>query len=91
MSRGFDFVVIGVIWIISFVIHRIAIELFQPGSPLYAIAVDGTETMNGAARASLWFEILAVWIPLLAAGGIVAWAVAREYRRQQATAVTRVR
>lgn len=91
MSRGFDFVVVGVVMLISIVIHRIAVELFQPGSPLYEVAVDGTQTMNGQARADLWFEILSVWVPLIAAAGILGWAVFREYRRQARTAVQPVR
>lgn len=87
MSRAFDFTVVGVIWVIAVVIHLMSVELFAPGSPLYQLAVDGTETMNGQARADLWYEILAVWVPLGAAGGISAWAFLREYRRQAATAV----
>lgn len=86
MSRSFDFVVIGVISIISAVIHRTAIELFAPESPLHKIASDGTATLNGAARADLWFQILSIWVPLLAIGGIMAWGVIREYRRQVTTA-----
>jgi len=89
MSRSFDFVVVGVIWLISSVIHLIAVELFAPGKPLYSVATDGTSVMNGTERATLWFEILAVWVPVLAAIGILAWALLREYRRQVATAVQR--
>jgi hypothetical protein len=89
-TRAFDFVVVGVVMIISVVIHRIGIELFQPGSPLYELAA-GAENLNGAARAQLWFEILTIWMPLMAAAGIIAWAVFREYRRQARTAVQPVR
>jgi hypothetical protein len=88
MGRAFDFVVIGVVWTICVLIHYISILLFQPGSPLWRVATDGTEVVNGAARATLWFEALSVYIPLLVAGGIVAWAFAREYRRQAVTAVS---
>ena len=86
MSRAFDFVVVGVIWIIALVIHLVAIELFAPGSPLFEIATTGTEAMNGQARAELWHQIIAVWVPLMSAGGIFAWAFVREYRRQAITA-----
>lgn len=91
MSRAFDFVVVGVIWIIALVIHLIGIELFAPGTPLFEIATSGTEVMNGQKRAELWHEIITVWAPLFAAGGISAWAFVREYRRQAVTASPRVR
>lgn len=86
MSRAFDFVVVGVIWVIALVIHLIGVELFAPGSPLFEIATSGTGTMNGTERAEQWHQIIAVWVPLLAAGGISAWAFVREYRRQAVTA-----
>lgn len=86
MSRGFDFLVVGIIWIIAVVIHLTAVELFAPGSPLFSVASSGNATMNGQARAELWHEILALWVPLLAGGGISAWAFVREYRRQRVTA-----
>lgn len=91
MGRGYDFVVVGVIYIIAIVIHVISVELVSPGTPLYAIATDGTAVMNGAARAELWYKILTVWVPLLAMGGITAWGFVREYRRQAITAAQRVR
>jgi len=86
MSRAFDIVVVGVITIISAVIHRIGVELFAPNKPLHEIASDGTAVLNGAARADLWFQIITVWVPLLAIGAIFAWSLLREYRRQIATA-----
>jgi len=86
LSRSFDLVVIGVIAVISVVIHRIGIELFAPNSPLHVLASDGTQVMQGAARADLWFQIISIWTPLLAFGGICAWALLREYRRQVSTA-----
>lgn len=89
MSRAFDFVVIGVIWIIAIIIHLMGIQLFAPGSPLHSLASTGTGAMNGAARADLWYEILTVWVPLLSAGGITAWGFIREYRRQAVTAAGR--
>jgi sterol desaturase/sphingolipid hydroxylase (fatty acid hydroxylase superfamily) len=86
MSRGFDFTVVTVVWIVAVVIHRMGIELFQPGSPLYEIAANGNSNVNGAQLADLWFQILSIWVPLMAAGGILAWAMIREYRRQTITA-----
>jgi len=77
----------GVITIIAAVIHRTAVELFAPESPLHVIASDGTSAMNGAARADLWFQIIGIWVPLLAIGGIFAYGLIREYRRQVTTAV----
>lgn len=90
MGRGFDFTVVGVIIIIAYVMHLIGINLFQPGSPLYEVAA-GASHFNAQAKADLWFEILTVWMPLLASGGIIAWAVIREYRRQVATAARPLR
>lgn len=86
MSRAFDFVVIGIIWIVAVVIHLMGVELFSPGTPLYQAAASATN-LNGAERAQLWYEILTVWVPLLAAGGITAWGFVREYRRQALTAM----
>lgn len=91
MSRGFDFLVVGIIWVVAVIIHLMGVELFSPGGPLYTIATDGTGAMNGAARAQLWYEILTIWVPLLAAGGISAWAFVREYRRQAVTTARAVR
>jgi hypothetical protein len=85
-TRVFRFTVVGVIYIISAVIHRMAVELFAPESPLHALASDGTAVMNGAARADLWFQILSIWIPLLAMGGVTAWLLVTEYRTQTITA-----
>lgn len=90
MSRAYDFVVIGVIYIIASIIHLMAVELFHPGGPLYETAASATN-LNGAQRAQLWYEILSVWVPLLAAAGITAWGLVREYRRQAITAAQRVR
>lgn len=87
MGRGFDFVVIGVIYLVAFIVHLMAIELLAPGSPLHVVASTGTSAMNGAERADLWYEMLAIWVPLLAIGGITAWGFVREYRRQTITAV----
>lgn len=86
MSRVFDFTVIGVIYIIAIVIHLMGIELFAPGTPLYETAAGAT-TLNGQQRADLWYEILSLWVPLMACVGITAWGFVREYRRGAVTAV----
>lgn len=89
MTRIFDFTVAGVITIIAVVVHLMGIELFAPGTPLYELATDGTGALDGQARADLWYEIISLWIPLLAVAGIWAWAFVREYRRGVATAAQR--
>lgn len=89
MSRAFDFLLVGIIYIIAVVVHLMGINLFAPGSPLHDLASTGTSAMNGAERANLWYEIITLWVPLIACGGISAWAFIREYRRQATTAVAR--
>jgi len=79
----------GVLTIIAAVIHRAAVELFAPESPLHALASDGTTALKGAERADLWFEILAIWVPLLVIGFAALYLIIREYRRQVATATRR--
>jgi len=85
MSRIYDYLLVGVITIISTIIHTIAIELFGPDTKLYDLATQATE-FGGAAKADLWFQILAIWAPLIATAGIVLWAFVREWRRQSTTA-----
>lgn len=89
MSRAFDFVVVGVIIIISVVIHLIGVQLFAPDAPLHVLASSGTEALNGAERADTWYQILAVWVPLGSSTCIMLWAFIREFRRQRATAASR--
>lgn len=91
MTRAFTFVVLTVTYVISYVIHLIATRLFHPDGPLYGVATDGTEIMNGPERAHFMFEVLSVYVPLLAVAGITAWAVVKEYRRQTQTTQRRVR
>jgi len=92
MSRSFDFVVSGVSVTIAVVVHRMAVELFAPNAPLHKLASDGTGALNGAARADLWFQILAIWMPLAVFGGIaLLYPLIREFRRQANTATTRPR
>ena len=91
MSRAFDFLVVGVIYIIAVVVHLMGIELLGPGTPLYEIATTGTAAVNGTARANEWYEIITLWTPLISCAGISAWAFIREYRRQARTAVQPLR
>lgn len=90
MSRAFDFTVIGVIISVAVVVHLIGVNLFIPGTPLYEIATDGTEAMNGQQRADMWAQALVIWVPLLSSGGIISWGFIREYRRQATTAARSV-
>lgn len=90
MSLAYDMVVSGVIFIISVVIHVMAVQLFAPGTPLHVTASAAT-TLNGADRADLWYQILAMWVPL---GGLLVsglWPLIRAYKRQAATAIQTVR
>lgn len=89
MTRAYDFTVITVITIISITIHRISVELFDPQGAIYGVASTGTQNVNGAQIAAQWHEILTVWVPLIAVGGIIAWGIIREYRRQVTTTATR--
>jgi len=86
MTRIFDFTLSGVLVIVAAVVHRMAVELFAPESPLHILASDGTEVMKGAERADLWFEILAIWVPLAVIFFAGMYLLIREYRRQVATA-----
>lgn len=84
MTLAYDMVVSGVIVVISILVNRIAIYLFAPGTALHVLASNAAH-FNAAARADLWYEILALWVPL---GGIVvalAWPLVRAYRRQAVT------
>lgn len=91
MNRPLVFIVLSVTYIISFIIHMTATMLFTPDGALFAMATDGTEILSGPERAQLWFEILAIWVPVIAVVGVTAWALVTEYRRQTATDARRVR
>jgi hypothetical protein len=91
MGLAYDIVVATTITTISIVIHFIGVELFAPGTQLYNLATSGTAVLNGTAKASLWFELLVVWIPLLAIMGVWTWVAVSTYRRQAVTAVQRPR
>jgi hypothetical protein len=86
MSRAYDIVVASVITIIAVVIHVVSLELFAKGTPLHELAAGATH-FSAADKAALWADMLIIWVPLLAVGGIWAWVFIREYRRQAATAV----
>lgn len=88
MSRAFDFTVLTVVYIIAAVIHLMGVELMAPGSPLYSLATDGTATMNGQQLADQWYQIISVWVPMIAVVGMTAYVMIREYRRQATTAIT---
>jgi hypothetical protein len=85
MSRAFDYVVSGVLVLVSVLIHRIGLELFAPNTPLHDLASQGVH-MNGAERADLWFQILGIWFPLLGLGFAFTYLIVKEYRRQVTTA-----
>jgi len=91
MTRIRDFAVVSVIFIISVVMHFIGAELLMPGTPLYEVATNGTGSMNGQQWADQVGMVISVWMPLMTTGGIIAWALFREYRRQAVTAVQQVR
>jgi len=85
MGLAYDLVVATVIAIISIVVHYIAVNLLAPGTALFGLAADAT-LLSGESRASTWYQILAMWVPL---GGLLisaAWPLVRAYRRQAATA-----
>lgn len=87
MSRAFDLTVMTVIYVVAIIVHLMGVQLFAPSSPLHVLASSGTGAMDGAARADLWYEMLSLWVPLIAMVGITAWSIIREYRRQAITAV----
>ena len=86
MSRAFDFTVVSVVWVVCVVVRYMGLVLLQPGTPLYAAATDGTEQLGGPAFASVVWQSVAIWIPMIAIAGILAWATLREYKRQSVTA-----
>lgn len=89
MSRAFDFTLVGVVWIICALVHRMALELLQPGTPLYEVATDGTGNVNGQQFADMVWQAVGIWVPLIAGLGILSYALLREYRRQAVTAQPR--
>jgi hypothetical protein len=86
MGRAFDFVLSGVLVLVSVLFHRIGVELFAPNTPLHELASDGTQAMQGGARADLWFQIIGIWAPLLCMGFAFVYILIIEYRRQVTTA-----
>jgi len=84
VTTAFDFVVAGVVSIIAIIVHRISLTLFAPGTVLWGVAADAT-TLGGASKAWLWFQILAIWGPLLVIGGVWLWVLVRAFRRQAST------
>lgn len=88
MSRAFDFTVVAVVVIVAILVNRMALELLQPGTPLYAVATDGTGNVNGQEFADFVWQAIGIWVPMIASFGIMAWAMLREYRRQAVTGTT---
>jgi len=86
MSTAFDVVVGGVITIIMFVLHRVGVEMFAPGSALWDVATEGTAVMSGTQHATTLFQAIVVWMPMLFIGGIWAWVTIRAWKRQVQTA-----
>lgn len=70
----------------SSIVHYLGLLLFQPGTPLYVAATTGTSALGGQAWADTVWQVMAIWVPLIAFIGILAWAMVREYRRQAVTA-----
>jgi hypothetical protein len=89
MSRFADILIVGTTWTLAAVFHIIGIELFAPGTALHGVA-SSASMFGAAAKADLWHEILAVWVPLIAASGVSAFAFVREYRRQRITRRSRL-
>lgn len=90
MTRAYDFTLAGVLSIFSVILHRIGIAMFDTDTPLYAIATDGTATLNGAEKAAMWSEFFILWLPLLIFATGWLYALIREYRRQAITAQRQV-
>lgn len=87
MGLAYDLTVASVVTIIAVVVHFLGIELVAPGTPLWEMATTGTSNLSGTAKASLWFEIFVVWIPMIGIGGVWLWTVVKAYKRQVQTAV----
>jgi len=84
MTRAYDFVVGGVVTIVSTIIHYLSVTLFASDGVLWDFATQ-SEVLHNTARVSFWSEFLIVWLPILLFGGVWAWVFVREYRRQRAT------
>jgi len=89
MTLAYDLVRTGVLVIIAAVVHRMAVELFSPDGVLYGVATSGTSNVQGTYHANLWYQILAIWVPLAVMGFAVLYTLVRVYRRQVQTAAGR--
>ena len=69
----------------SAIVHYLGLLLFQPGTPLYQAATTGTGALGGQAWADMVWQVIAIWVPLIAFAGILCYALIREYRRQAVT------
>ena len=88
MGFAYDLVVASVVTIIAIVVHFLGVELVAPGTTLWDMtaAYSGGE-LSVMSNISLWFEVLVVYIPLIAIGGVWLWTVVKTYKRQVQTAV----
>lgn len=87
MGLAYDLVVASVVTIIAVVVHFLGVELVAPGTAMWDMATTGTENLGGTAKAGLWFEIFAVWVPMIGIAGVWLWTVVKAYKRQVQTAV----
>lgn len=87
MGLAYDLVVASVVTIIAIVVHFIGVELVAPGTAMWDMATTGTANLDGTAKATLWFEIFVVWVPLIGMAGVWSWTVVKAYRRQVQTAI----
>jgi len=89
VNRGTAFIIIGVVYTISVIIHLMAATLFEPGGVLYRGAVSA-EHFNGEYLAEQWYDVLVIWAPVLSVAGVTMWGIVNEYRRQTQTALSNV-
>lgn len=88
MGRTQRFAVVGILWAFAFVIHYIAVELFQPGSILRTLTGGGS--FGGQTAADLHADVysyLALWIPLGIVVFGILWLLITEYQDQRVAAV----
>lgn len=86
MTLAYDITIGGSITIIMFVIHRVGVELFAPGSQLWETATTGTEVMSGTQHANTLFQVIVVWMPIIFITGIWLYVAIRAWKRQIQTA-----
>lgn len=90
MSRIYRFVVIFLIMLFAIVEHLLVSAFVDPDMALFDLGQQAT-AFAGATRTQLWYEIGAIWIPLMAVGIAITWALVMEFRQQRTTRVVRRR